>query len=389
MKLIFFLINMNFGGTEKSFLNLVDTLPEDYEIDLMLIEKKGDLLKDLPERVNLLDTLSDTNISSRLTCSPFENIKSFLRKREFLKAFRGFIYYLKYKLTENHKFIFKIFENEIPEISDRYDIAVAYSGPHSFLTYFVAEKVNSKKKYQWIHFDVTLIPFSVKTNKDLLKNFDEIKVVSKTARDNFVKLLPGLSEKTNVFKNIINIENIKKMATVSGEGFDDSFDGIRILTVGRLTGQKAYNLAVPAVSMLVKQGFRIRYYIIGEGPKRNELIQQIQQLNMENYIFLLGSRENPYPYMAQTDIYLQPSRHEGQGMTIVEAKTFCKPMILTNFTVAKDNITNGVNGLIVEMNSESIFLGIKRVLENDKLRDLLIENLKSENEYENERILPF
>jgi len=99
----------------------------------------------------------------------------------------------------------------------------------------------------------------------------------------------------------------------------------------------------------------------------------IREKHMTDCITLLGEQANPYPFMAAADIYVQTSRFEGFGLTIAEAKILNRPIVSTNFPVVYDQITDGQNGLIAEMNSESIAQKILQLYEN--LHDNMPERL--------------
>jgi glycosyltransferase involved in cell wall biosynthesis len=73
---------------------------------------------------------------------------------------------------------------------------------------------------------------------------------------------------------------------------------------------------------------------------------------------------------------VQPSRFEGKSLAIDEAKILHKPILVTNFTSAKDQITNLENGVIVDLNAVSIAQGISDLLHNDVLRSQLVSNLE-------------
>jgi len=102
----------------------------------------------------------------------------------------------------------------------------------------------------------------------------------------------------------------------------------------------------------------------------------IRDKKLQNYITLLGLKENPYPFIKQAKIFVQPSRYEGKSIAIDEAKILCKPIILTNFTTAKDQITHNVNGLICEMTPQSISESILKYFENHELTDKIVADLK-------------
>ena len=121
------------------------------------------------------------------------------------------------------------------------------------------------------------------------------------------------------------------------------------------------------------------WYIIGEGAERNALEQQIIQNELTSCVVLLGIKENPYPYIKQTTIFVQPSRYEGKSIAIDEAKLLLKPIIVTNFSTVKDQIEHNVTGIIAEINSESIANAIENLLSNDAVQKQLSENLATQN----------
>ena len=107
---------------------------------------------------------------------------------------------------------------------------------------------------------------------------------------------------------------------------------------------------------------------------------------LKNEVKLLGMKTNPYPYMAQADIYAQTSRYEGFGMTIAEARILGIPVVSTNFDVVYNQITHKKNGLIAEMNGVKIGEQILRLIQDNELREhikstlLKEENLTSQTE---------
>ena len=96
----------------------------------------------------------------------------------------------------------------------------------------------------------------------------------------------------------------------------------RILTVGRLTAQKAYEVAVDAMKLLKDQGIKARWYVLGEGELRNKLQQKIDSLGLKEDFLLLGAKENPYPYYKQCDLYVHATRFEGKSIAIQDKSMF-------------------------------------------------------------------
>ena len=186
---------------------------------------------------------------------------------------------------------------------------------------------------------------------------------------------PYLRDKTEVFYNIINTEKIKRLSE-DKKSFEDNFDGIRILTVGRLTKEKGCDILPDIVANIINKGFNIRWYLLGDGEAREYLIKSILEKKIEDRLLLLGTKDNPYPFFKDCDIYVQPSRHEGYCITLGEAKRFNKPIITTNFVGALEQIDNNETGLIVNFNKQEIIDKIIRVIENRQLKLYMINNLK-------------
>ena len=131
----------------------------------------------------------------------------------------------------------------------------------------------------------------------------------------FNDVYPECRNKTLVFHNLIDREEICRKAELPG-GFSDAYSGKRILTVGRLTAQKAYELAIDAMKLLKDQGVKARWYVLGEGELRNKLQQKIDSLGLKEDFLLLGAKENPYPYYKQCDLYVHATRFEGKSIAI-------------------------------------------------------------------------
>ena len=135
--------------------------------------------------------------------------------------------------------------------------------------------------------------------------------------------------------------------------------------VSRLTNQKGFDLGIEVIERLCKEGYAIRWYIIGEGNQRAELEQKISEtVYAKESIVLLGQQLNPYPYLKMCDIYFQPSRHEGYGIAVAEARAFCKPIVSTNFAGAQEQLINNETGIITECTIESMYRGVKLLLDN-------------------------
>jgi len=201
--------------------------------------------------------------------------------------------------------------------------------------------------------------------------------VSDILKNKLKQQWPDLGTKMYTIYDIINPNTIRSLAQKEiTETFPHT--SLSLLTVGRLVKPKGYDLLLQAASILKNRNIQFTWYIIGEGPEKTFIEHEIQINDLKNYVFLLGLKENPFPYMKTCDIYVQTSKFEGFGMTIAEAKILNKPIISTNYPVIYNILQDKVNGLIVDMTGEALANGIQSLSRNQDLKEFLIKNLQNE-----------
>ena len=366
-RILFMCINMNIGGTEKALLTMLNEIGSSkYDITLLMLEEYGGFLNEIPSFVKVKYVNEYKNIKPLIKEPPKLLAKELIRNRKYLKGLLILLNYSISKITNNTSYYYKYISKNIRNIEEDYDLAVAYAGPMDFITYFVLNKIKAKKKVQWIHFDITKIGFNKKFAEKNYKKFDKIFVVSEEGKEKLINLIPALNNKVEAFFNIISCNLIENMSK-NEKGFDDSFNGVRILTVGRLSKEKGQDLTINVLARLKNEGYNIKWYCIGDGPEKDNYKQIIKNLNIENDYILLGSKLNPYPFMKYCDIYVQPSRYEGYCITLGEARCFDNPIVTTNFTGANEQIKNEVTGLICDISEEGIYKSVKRLLDDKDL----------------------
>ncbi|WP_244895400.1 glycosyltransferase [Evansella clarkii] len=382
-KVLFMLTSMNIGGVEKSLLSLLSVIPkEKYEITILLLEKKGGFLNDIPDWVKVEEAAWFKKIKPVIMQPPQKTIADQLKKKEFLSvpAFAA-TYFLSKKMDNRYLYYSYVLKN-VPENSYEYDAAISYQGPTDVIDFYVANKVKAAKKISWVHFDVSKHRVNEKLYTTLYKRFDKIFVVSKTAKEKICEKFSETRPKIEVFKNMISHELVNELSKEEVD-FDNNFSGLRIVTVGRLSFEKGQMLAIEVLKKLKSEGHNVRWYCIGEGNNRSEYEKLIVQYDLINDFKLLGAKKNPYPFISKADIYVQPSMHEGYCMTLMEAKMLKKPIITTNFTGAKEQIKDEYNGYIINYNRVELYEKIKYLIENPEIRKNLTINLnKSVNSQE-------
>ena len=174
-----------------------------------------------------------------------------------------------------------------------------------------------------------------------------------------------------------------------GESYNDGFDGLKILTIGRFAYQKGYDIALDACKKLREYGINFKWYVLGKGPLQDEIEIYIKENKLEDYFKILGVKSNPYPYIKDCDIYVQTSKFEGFGLAIAEARMLNKPVVTTRFDAVFNQMIHEKNGLVVDMNSDAVFNGIMRLINDESLRKNIIKYLENEKKGNVEEIDKF
>lgn len=380
MKKIFvFSHALEIGGAERALLGLLESFDvSGYEVDLFLMRHEGELMGRIPDKVHLLPPIEEYSCLA----VPIADV---LKKKQFgiamgrltaKKKARDFL--KKYAVTGDngveleysHKYTLKY----MPEISGtEYDLAISFLTPH----YFVSEKVKAKKKIAWIHTDYSHLEVDTESEEKMWGKYDYIASISDKCTEGFLKRFPSLESKIKRIDNIIlpsfiisqaNSENIETQMPKN--------NGMTLLSVGRFSNAKNFDNVPEICKMIRETGLDIRWYLIGYGGDEALIKRKIAEAGMEDYVIILGKKENPYPYIKACDLYVQPSRYEGKAVTVREAQILHKPVVITAFETSKSQLADGFDGVIVPMDNEGCAAGIASVLRDENLRQRLIDNTK-------------
>lgn len=364
-KLLFMLINMNVGGTERSFLNLLYTMnPNEYDVTLLLLEKTGGYLEDVPSWVRVLNLDGYQKIKPEIMNPPLLVARRYIKNGRILRALGIVFNHVLFKLTKDRTAYYRYVLKDTMDIPETYDVAVAYAGPMDFITIYVLEHVNAKKKIHWIHFDVSKFGFNVEFAKHNYPKFDKVYVVSDAAKEQLLNLIPEITDITETRHNVVSKEQCLKEAE-KGEGFTDDFTGIRILTVGRLSKEKGQEIIPDVAKKLKDAGYHFRWYLIGSGKTEDEIRRKVADYCLGENVILLGTIKNPFPYYAQCDLYVQTSLHEGYCISLAEAQAFSKPIVSTDVAGARDLLTNKDREMIVRFDENVLFEAIVRFMNSN------------------------
>ena len=346
------------GGSEVALIELINALPDDkYHVTLVLLDADNEYSYRLKKSINIIQMeFKDKFVRSLVSMYA---IPAKVLKKLSVNRYVPYYDYISDCVTN-------VFDVE-------YDIAIDFYGYGSFTTAFLARKIRAKKKATWLHDEEI---YWLKSVERYFSAYDKVFGVSQAVCNAFSKAYPALKEKTAVFYNVIDINDIKRKADEDAQ-IPFRRDTFNILTVGRLTEQKGYDIAIGAAAILAERGINFTWYAIGSGRDEHKLKKLAAENRcLENRFIFLGQIRNPYPYMKNCDLYVQPSRHEGYVITLVEARALCLAIVSSNIPSAKEQIEDGINGYISQLTSASLADKIEYLYKNPSEREKTICYLK-------------
>ena len=425
---------MHLGGAETSLIGLLQALaPQKVDVDLFVYSHEGEMMKLIPSYVNLLPE----NPVWRMFEKPLKEVLKKGYWKMFLARMRAKFRMRQYVKRTNPKdgaAIMGYLGEEVSKVLPglhhygEYDLAISFLTPHNF----VLDHVKAKKKVCWIHTDYTHIDVNAELELPVWSAYDHVISISEDVTKTFLQVFPSLMDKIVEIENILSPEFVRGRSNeaVSFDDFeeassqDNEWSSSRVaesssckdikqsslqaiesssafstsrplndsisarplvlLTIGRFSPPKKLEEIPTICRGIVEAGINVRWYIIGYGGSDDYIRKEIEAEGMQERVFLLGKKENPYPYIKACDWYVQPSRYEGKSVVVREAQILCKPVIVTNYPTAPSQIQDGVDGVIVPMDIPGCVEKMVEALKDEVLRNRIVEYLEG-HDYGNMR----
>lgn len=337
--------NISIGGQEKMLIEFLKILsPEKYEIELYIEEDKGDknyYEKEIPSYVHY----------------QFLTEKSFMRKLEYYKNKKNIFYRIiySYLLRKKKKIAIKHQNNKLKkcDILIDYDMGLLRN-LHELKNVGVivgwshagrGEILKNKRK----RMNVNLYDYIVTINEEMKKGYEK-----------------------NYTPKVIKIENFideKELKRKGDDKLEEKNLGSYILSVGSLTENKNHKELIIAFKRYIEEcNGNKNLVILGEGKERKKLEEMIKVAELENRIFLLGNKKNPYPYMKNCEVYIHSSKAEAFPVVLMEAMFFKKVIIAKENIGTKEILNDGKDGILVK-NLENSVGEIYDILNNKGLKN--------------------
>lgn len=349
LQLLFINGHLNAGGCERSLTDLLKHLDYDkYNVDLLLLEDLGDYISELPVQVNVIFyPLGQAFGPIKETI-----INAIKRKDWFALRYRLISLWSVRSGKEKLRYTRKLFSN----VKKHYDAIIAYRpGICSELAAYTF--FSSKKITWWHHGELSLSDEQVQNLNCVYDKFEVIVAVSSSSESILKEHFTNVYKKTIVIPNMVCISEIEKKAKEFSP-FESENRELVLVSVGRMSPEKNMAICPDVGKALLENGIRFKWYLIGDGEDMQEIIRKIQQFNLSENFVLTGRLSNPYPYIANADILVHPSKVESQGLTVLEAMALRTLVVVVDSAGPREFIQNAVHGFIVKNSVESICSGI-------------------------------
>lgn len=339
-KILFLIPSLVGGGAERTLVNILNHLNTDksFEITLAVVAYTGVYKNQIPENVKVI---------------PLFKNNSLVRILAFLQKKLGFKYFLKKRVEK--------------KINENYDTVISFlDGNFTDLIFFLP---NIKKRITWVHssYKSNMNFYKFYKNKSyvdlVIKNryskLDSIVFVSEDAKNEFISLF-GTYKSMPVIYNLLDEKTVKKKANLTNVKSKNKI--FQFIAVGSYYPVKGYDKLINAAAILKEKQLEFKIDIYGKGFLKETLRNQIQELGLEKHVSLNDFLKNPYPLMAEADVFMMTSISEAMPMALCEAMLLEKPTLVTNCSGCREVVGYGEFGMMVEQTPKAIAEGMEKYI---------------------------
>ncbi len=371
-KVLFVINTMGRAGAERCLLHLLKAWKdEEVEISLFSVIGRGELFLEVPSHVRILNEspCTDSVFDSKARKSFVKNIvRGVLGKgiifRELLPFVRLLRWQIKEKKLDLKKLCWKTVSDTAPVMGEEFDLAVGYL--QGAATYYVMDHVKARKKVVFLHNEYEASGYCPVSDRPYYEKADKIYCVSDYISRGLTEVFPSCKSKIETFYNFADADWVKRRASEgSAPEMRRSAETLCLLTAARLEYVKAFDVAIQAAVYMKEKGMQVVWYVIGDGSLHRQLEKEIKEQEVEDCFFLLGQKENPYPYMAACDIYVQETRFEGFCTSITEAVLLGKRVVASDCGGNREQLIYYGTGVLTELTPRAIAEGIEKVWGED------------------------
>ena len=381
IKLFIGFIHVHIGGAMTSLVNFLNALDTDkYDVDVMFYEGDG-------TKCGIKDSINILPQGKLHEKADLKNIISKVFSIPYMWARVQDIYYKKVK--NNKRKAVQIMSKQgckySRKLDKEYDIAVAYE--FNWCMNYVINSVKAKKKIIWHHLEFEKSGMDYKVDKKAMDKADALVFVSEDCKQSYCLKHPEHKDKAYFIPNLLSSEYVRAKGNEDVSLPFEAANTLKFMTVARISFEhKGLDRAVRAFAKLKEENLleNVKWVIIGDGRDMAKLNEMIEEFSLQDVIYPIGLKTNPIPYLKKADCFLLPSRHEGKPMVITESFIMGVVPVVTEYTSAREQINDGVDGLVFDNNEEALYQGLKKVVTNPEILDGLKQNILNKD-YGNEK----
>lgn len=375
-KVLFVLQSLRAGGSASSLVNLVEELKNaGLDVKVFLMEKEGMYLERCEKSVNVLQ---EELLISSVVCD-----RRKLKDKCLFSFLIRILYSLITKAVNENKVNNWIYKRSAKKLQG-FDVVIAFQ--EELVTEY-SQYIECKKRIAWCHtaFDKFVHNRSISLMKKIYSKYDNVVCVSEVSKVSMIKNLDIELNKIQVIHNVLSIDYIKSRSELS-DNIPKKDSEYVFVSMGRMVPVKRFDRIIDAAVNLRHDNMDFKWYVIGDGEKKEELKHLADKKNISEMVIFVGQQENPYPWIKNADLFIMTSESEAQPMSINEALILGIPIVTTDFPSSREVVLDGYNGLIVSNNATGVYKGIKEYIENKSLQKKLSNGAK-EFTYDNKRIV--
>lgn len=358
MKIIVLTTSLSRGGITSFMIPLVNFLiEENHDVTLAYTIDEGSYIDRISNKVQKLQYK---------TYGKYSRLFRYIRKNAILDVLR--IVMRKKNAIPKYSSIQRIayIDAEDVYITDqKFDIAI--STAEGFCNAVVANSIIADKRIGWIHPDMKSLGLDIRKGTSILDKLDYIVSVSQSGCATLKAFFPNAEKKFVHIDNMIDSDYIRKNSMIRIDDMFNAVNGRTLVTVCRIANEsKRLDRIVSIADNLNEQHFNFKWYIIGDGPDYNMLDSLIKSRSLTDKVILLGARNNPFPYIKKADYFVLTSQYEGKPVVVEEAKVLHTPIIVTNYSSARNQVTENI-GVVVDNSDEKLVEQISSVIKSDSM----------------------
>lgn len=266
-------------------------------------------------------------------------------------------------------------------VHTKFDVEIAYL-EDICAKVIIGNRAAETKRICWVHTDLHNPNISARgfksfeESKKAFESFDRIVCVSDTVRKDFMNLYPGVKNAVTCYNTL----ETQRILSLKDESIQDVyFDSqeIKLIAVGKITKNKGFDRLAHIIKRLCDEKYPIHFYALGVGQEQKAIESYLEKNEITKHYTFLGYQNNPYKYIAASDLFVCASLAEGFSTAATEALIVGTPVCTVEVSGMKEMLgDNNEWGVVTENDEESLYIGIKSFLDNPNRLALYKERAK-------------